>query len=169
MAGWCRPESLPPVTSVFHFYLLSSTRYLLFPSLPPSWLDPFPPSPSLPLFFLLTGSPATPGLCWPCSFLYFLHSPTINLAFLHTQNIELLYIKKEARSGCLQIYVPVMYDTHFTLSFSMYKSSIFHVCRNMRFMVVGIKILQVDSSLFFWMKRMMIILLNLQEKHPANI
>jgi len=78
MAGWCRPESVPPVTSDFHFSLLSLPYDVSFlPSLPPSWLDPLPSCPSCPsllLFFLLHWFPATPGLCWPCSFHYFLHN-----------------------------------------------------------------------------------------------
>ncbi len=63
------------------------------------------------------------------------HSPTVHLAFLHTRNIELLYFKKGAWSGCLLMFVPVLYDSDFMLYFSMYGSSIFHVCRNARFTV----------------------------------
>jgi len=59
MAGCCRPESVPPVTSDFHFSLLSSSPCFL-PPLPPSWRDPFPPCPSLLLFFLLHWFPCYP-------------------------------------------------------------------------------------------------------------
>jgi len=65
--------------------------------------------------------------------------PTINLAIMYTRwwNMELLYTRKRAWSGCLWMFVPVMYNTHFTPSFLMYMTSIFHVYRITRFMVVN--------------------------------
>jgi len=61
---------------------------------------------------------------------------TINNAFLDPQNIELLYIKKWARSGYLLMFVPVWYYTHSETLFLMHGSSIFRGSRNALFMVV---------------------------------
>jgi len=65
---------------------------------------------------------------------------TMCLTFLYTWNIKLLYFEKRAQSGCLKMFVPVVYDTHFIPSFSMYRSSIFHVYKkNAGKMVCGLE------------------------------